>query len=116
MFDRVRKKLSQSLDDIEDERLGHRLADLGVVRLADAPVRTPVVVAGEIQSVQVAPRDGTSSLHVTFGDGSGRATAIFTGRKRLGGVDGGRRLLVEGTARLERGALVFLNPAYTIVE
>jgi hypothetical protein len=112
----LRKKLSQSIDDLDDERVSSRVADLGVIKIAEAPTRSQVLLAGEIQGLQVVPRAGSPSLEVTFSDGSGRAVAVFTGRRRLGGVDCGRRILVEGVGRTERGRLVVLNPAYTIVE
>ena len=116
MLRNLRKKLSQSIDDIEDERLTGRLADLGVTKIADAPMRTSVLLAGEIQGLQVVPHSGSPWLEVTFSDGSGRAVAVFTGRKRLGGVDGGRRIVVEGVTRADRGRILVVNPAYTIVE
>lgn len=116
MLKNLRSKFSKSLEDIEGERLQDRLADLGIQPIADAPTRTPVLLAGEVQGLQVVPRAGSPSLEVTMSDGSGRAVAVFTGRKRLGGVDCGRRILIEGVARTERGRLIVLNPAYTIVE
>jgi hypothetical protein len=112
----LRKKFSQSFNDLEGERLQGRFADLGVQAIADAPARVPVLLAGEVQSQQVVPRLGSPSLEVTIADGTGRAVAAFTGRRRLGGVDPGRRILIEGVGRTERGRLVLLNPAYTIVE
>ena len=112
----LRKKLSQSLEDLDDERVQQRLADFGVQSIAEAPTRTPILLAGEIQGLQVVPRAGSPSLEVTIGDGSGRAVAVFTGRRRLAGVDCGRRVVVEGVGRRERGRLLMLNPAYTIVE
>lgn len=112
----LRRKLSQSIDDLEDERLSGRTTDLGVTRIGEAPTREPILVGGEIQGLQVVPWAGSPSLEVTIGDGSGRAVAVFTGRRRLGGVDCGRRILIEGVGRTERGRLVVLNPAYTIVE
>jgi hypothetical protein len=112
----LRQKFSQSLEDLDDERVQQRMADFGVQPIADAPTRTPILVAGEIQGLQVVPRAGSPSLEVTIGDGSGRAVAVFTGRRRLGGVDCGRRIVVEGVGRKDRGRLLILNPAYTIVE
>lgn len=112
----LRRKFSQSIDDLEGERLTSRLADLGVQPIAEAPMRTPILLAGEVQGLQVVPRAGSPSLEVTISDGSGRAVAVFTGRKRLGGVDCGRRIVIDGVGRAERGRLVVLNPAYTIVE
>lgn len=116
MLKNLRRKLSQSIEDMEGERLQDRLADLGVQPIASAPTRTPVLLAGEVQGLQVVPRAGSPSLEVTLSDGSGRAVAVFTGRKRLGGVDPGRRVIIEGVGRTERGRMVLVNPAYTIVE
>ena len=116
MLKKLRQRLGQTLEDIDDERVQLRLADLGVTRIAEAPIRTKVLLAGEIQGLQVVPRAGSPSLEVTIGDGSGRAVAVFTGRRRLGGVDPGRRVLIEGVGRRERGRLLIVNPAYTIVE
>lgn len=113
---KLRKRLGQSLDDIEDERLQVRFADLGVVSIADAPTRAPITLGGEIQGLQVVPRAGSASLEVTIGDGTGRAVAVFTGRRRLNGVDCGRRIVIEGVGRSERGRILVMNPAYTIVE
>ena len=116
MLKSFRNRMSKSIDDIEDERLEARLADLGVAHIADAPTRVPVLLAGEVQEIQVVPRAGSASLEVTFSDGSGRAAAVFTGRRRIPGLDLGRRVVIEGVGRTERGRLVLVNPAYTIVE
>ena len=69
----LRRKLTQTIADIEDERLKGRSADLGVTRISDAPTRTPMVIGGEVQGLQVVPRAGSPSLEVTISDGSGRA-------------------------------------------
>jgi hypothetical protein len=113
---KLRDRLGQTIESIDDERVKLRMADLGVVPIAEAPARTKVLLAGEIQGLQVVPRAGSPSLEVTIGDGSGRAVAVFTGRRRLAGVDPGRRVVIEGVGRRERGRLLILNPAYTIVE
>ena len=47
-------------------------------------------------------------------DGTGEATAVFTGRRHIGGIEHGRGMLLEGVAHRERGRLIVLNPAYTL--
>lgn len=116
VLDNLRKKFSKPIEAIEADRLKDRLADLGVTPIAAAPRRTPILVAGEIQGLQVVPRAGSPSLEVLLDDGTGRAVAVFTGRRRLGGVDCGRRILIEGVGRESGGRLLVMNPAYTIVE
>lgn len=116
MLKGIRRKLNQSIKEIEDERIGARFEDLDVTPIADAPTRVQVQLAGEISGLQVVPRAGSPSLEITFTDGTGRAAAVFTGRRRLGGVDCGRRIMVDGVARIERGRTILVNPAYTILE
>lgn len=108
--------MTESLDDIEDERLADRMADFGLLPMAEVPLRTRVLVGGEVQGLQVVPRSGSPWLEVTVGDGTGRVVAVFTGRRRLGGVYVGRRILIDGVVRPERTRKVVMNPAYTIVE
>lgn len=112
----LRRRMSESIDEIEDQRLAERVADFALTPIAETPLRTRVTIAGEVQAVQVVPHLGSPSLEITVSDGSGRAAAVFTGRRRLGGVDCGRRLILEGVARREHGKLLLVNPAYTIVE
>ena len=112
----LREKLSRPIEDIEADRLKVRVSDFDVTPIGEAPSRVPIVLVGEVQSLQVVPRAGSPSLEVGIDDGTGRAVAVFTGRKRLGGVDCGRRVIIEGVGRPERGRMIVLNPAYTIVE
>lgn len=116
VLENLRKRLGQSIEDIEDERLQGRFAGLGTTAIADAPTRTPITLGGEIQGLQVVPRAGSPSLEVTIDDGTGRAMAVFTGRRRISGVDCGRRIVIQGVGRAERGRIMVLNPSYTIVE
>jgi RecG-like helicase len=74
-----------------------------------------VRLGGEVQGLQVVPRAGSPSLEVTISDGTGRAVAVFYGRKKLPGVDPGRRMVISGVARSERGRMLLINPAYTLL-
>ena len=115
VLSKLRHKLNQSVEDIDEERLQGRCKSLGSVDIADAPLRVPVRLGGEVQGLQVVPRAGSPSLEVTIADGTGRAVAVFTGRKKLPGVDPGRRVVIEGVGRHERGRMLLINPAYTLL-
>jgi hypothetical protein len=87
----------------------------GPCAIADAPMRIPVRVTGEVQRQRVVPRAGAPVLEVVLSDGTGDAVALFTGRRSLGGVETGRGLSIEGVAHLEHGERVFINPSYTLL-
>ena len=86
----LRKRLTASVEDLDRDRLQDRWAGVDLT-------------------------NGSPSLEVTIADGTGRAVAVFTGRKRLGGIDPGRGVVLEGIGRLERNRLVLLNPAYQLL-
>ena len=85
MLRNLRRKMAESIDEIEEKRLADRMADFDLTPIAEAPVRTRVTIAGEVQSVQVVPHLGSPSLEITVSDGSGRAAAGF-GSQRLSDV------------------------------
>jgi hypothetical protein len=111
------KGLRSSTDDLHRERLTDRFdrAALGTITIDGAPFRERIRVAGEVARMRVVPRAGSPSLEVTVDDGTGRALVIFTGRRRIAGIDPGRSVVVEGTARDEHGKIVLMNPSYTLL-
>lgn len=110
----LRNRLTQSNEDLHAEALQSRFEDASCSPIGDAGDRGTVRIRGEVAALQVVPRAGAPSLEVTVNDGTGRAVAVFTGRKRIGGLDPGRSVLVEGVARRQRGRLLLFNPAYTL--
>ena len=109
------KRLSSSTEEIDQARLQGRFCDVDCTRIDAAQPRTRVVVSGEVKAIQVVPRAGSPWLEVTVGDGTGKAVAVFTGRRRIGGLEPGRAVLLEGMAGEHGGRLQLMNPAYTLL-
>jgi hypothetical protein len=105
------------LEQLDRQRLSARFVDFDrdAYRLESIPLRTPVLLAGEVTAVRVVPRAGSPSLEVALNDGSGAVTLVFTGRRRIPGIEPGRILKVEGVARDERGVVIVMNPRYTLM-
>jgi RecG-like helicase len=111
----IAKRLTASVEDLDRARLQTRYEGLGLTKIGESPLREPVRVGGEITAMQVVPRAGSPSLEITISDGSGRVVAVFTGRRRINGIEPSRGVLFEGVTRKERGRLLMLNPAYTLL-
>ena len=109
------KRLKTSVDDLHDARLQDRFADLDLTPLDQLPCRVPVRVGGEVKRTVLVPRSGVPALEVVVSDGTGVATAVFTGRRMIPGIELGRAMILEGVAHEDRGRRVLLNPAYTLV-
>jgi hypothetical protein len=109
------KRLRTTVDELDDRRLQDRFSGLGLICIGEMTPRTAVRVGGEITRMRVAPRSGVPAFEITVDDGTGTAVAVFTGRRHLAGVEHNRAVVLEGVARFERGRLMMLNPAYTLL-
>lgn len=116
-FRKALKGLRSTTADLHRASLSDRF-DCDTLRTIDISTieyRTRVRIAGEVARLRVVPRAGSPSLEVTVDDGTGRALVIFTGRKRIAGIDPGRGLVLEGTAREQHNKAVLMNPSYTLL-
>jgi hypothetical protein len=109
------KRLKASVEELDDERLQDRFSGLALTPLGELGARQPARVGGEIMRTRIAPRSGINAFEITVSDGTGSAVAVFTGRRYVPGMEHSRAVLLEGVARAERGRLVMLNPAYTLL-
>ena len=104
-----------SIEELDAARLQERFAGLGLTRIVDVGERAPVRVVGEIRGIRHSGYDDAPLLAVTIDDGTGTACLVFSGRRRIRGLDSGRRVIIEGVGRRERGQLVIHNPSYTLL-
>jgi hypothetical protein len=114
-FRDLKRKFTASVEELDTARLQDRYVGLGLTPIGEAPTRVPIRVGGEVKRLLMAPRAGSPTLEVVVSDGTGEATAVFTGRRHIGGIEHGRGMLLEGVAHRERGRLIVLNPAYTLL-
>ena len=109
------KRLRATVDQIDDERMQDRFSGLGLTSIGELAARTPARVGGEVTRTRIAPRSGVPAFEISISDGTGTAVAVFTGRRHVAGLEHHRAVVIEGVARSERGRLVMLNPAYTLL-
>lgn len=82
----------------------------GSVRIRDATLRRPVRVAGVIRRMTVLPMEGKEALQALISDGTGEVTAVFMGRRGIGGLSLGTRVVIEGVPGEHRGEIRIVNP------
>jgi RecG-like helicase len=106
-FDRMKES--------DEVRLSAEISDWaetvpGTTRIADAPIREPVKIAGVIKRMTVFPMEGKESLEALVSDGSGETIIVFMGRRGIGGLTLGTRVVVDGVIGDQRGTLKMINP------
>jgi RecG-like helicase len=85
------------------------------IPIADARDRTRICVAGQVVRIRSRPARGLPSMAVTISDDSGMISAVWTGRRAIGGITLGRHILLEGVARRVGSQLELTNPEYTLL-
>jgi hypothetical protein len=85
------------------------------VPMSDVPLRTPVTVCGKVTRMRTRPAHGVPALVITLRDETGFVTAIWTGRRTIGGITLGRTICLEGVCTKASDGTTFMNPSYTLV-
>ena len=96
-------------DDAQDERR------VDAEAIASVVPRRHVRVAGEVSQMKTKPARGIPSLCVRITDETGTVVAVWTGRRSIGGIALGRRVLLEGVASDSPDGLTFMNPSYELL-
>lgn len=99
--------------DAQDLR--ERAEDSGCAKLANVGERQRARVRGIVHTVTLQPRAGTPALEVELFDGSDVVTLIWLGRRRISGIDVGRRIIVTGRVTTLDGRRVMFNPRYELL-
>ena len=106
-------KLTKPVEEHDREKLVEFCSQLeGCTAVDEVQPRTVARVVGEISSVRIVPRAGAPSLEVGVNDGRGVLTAVFFGRKKIAGLNPGRRLVVEGMVAPLGNRVFMYNPVY----
>lgn len=105
-----------TLDDQElaSRELQGESAKAGATALRACSNGEPVRVAGTLRSVTLRPRAGVPTLETELYDGSGTVTLIWLGRRRIRGIECGRRLVALGRLTRSDGRPTIYNAAYEL--
>lgn len=113
-FQRLISSLAQSKADLQASDLQSEAQNLGCTPIGKCTPGEPSTVTGVLRSVTLRPRDGVPAVEADLFDGSGSLLLIWLGRRRIGGIEPGRGIVVHGriTCNLDRPAI--FNPRYEL--
>lgn len=107
-------RLAADKSVLDAEELQDQLAVNGATPVATCPDRDRVCLAGTLRTVTLRPRGGVPALEAELWDGSGTVNVIWLGRRRIGGVEPGRSIVVRGRITMADGRRVIFNPVYEL--
>ena len=85
------------------------------IPMCDAVARQRVCVVGKVVRMTARPTSGQPALAVSISDETATVTAVWTGRREIGGVTLGRKIAISGVPVLRGDHLEFTNPDYTLL-
>ncbi len=116
VFRRALRRLTASEQQLDAEDLVDDVDETGATpcREAAAHERDPLELVGRLRSVRFMPRATLPTLEAELYDGSGSVTLIWLGRRRIAGIEPGRRVLVRGRVVAQGLHTVMYNPWYEL--
>lgn len=111
---RFLRRMGASKAELEAEELQKTTDDEGATPITACAERKRHCVAGTLRTVTLRPRGGAPALEAELYDGTDVVNLIWLGRRRIAGIDPGRRLIAEGLVSLQDGRKVIFNPRYEL--
>lgn len=108
-------RVTSSDAEVEAEQLRQSSQSEGSVAVCDCHVGSKAKVKGVVRSMIIEPSDTLPSLEAVVFDGTGSVKLIWMGRRRIMGVDPGRRIRATGRVSGRPGAPVIYNPRYELL-
>ncbi|TWJ15197.1 ATP-dependent DNA helicase RecG [Stackebrandtia albiflava] len=110
------RKLTASEAELYAEQVRGECASLGCQPLDRLRRGDLVTVAGRISTVVFTPVASMPVLEAELFDGTGTVTLSWLGRRRIVGIEPGRRLTATGRIAVPEGdRKVIYNPDYTLI-
>ena len=108
------KRLTADAGRLDAEELKGHSASLGALPVASCADRHWVHVAGTLRAVTLRPVGGVPTLQAELWDGTGTVSLVWLGRRRIGGIEPGRRVVARGRVTVADGRRVIYNPIYDL--
>jgi RecG-like helicase len=110
----LRHRLTASTHRLDAAELESEVERLPCAKLKDVERGETTVVGGRVRSVKFNPTANVPVLEAELFDGSCQIQLVWLGRRRIAGIEPGRKLLARGRVGVHNGALAIYNPWYEL--
>ena len=111
---RIMRRLTSDVEELDADDLSRDTELSGAQRACDCRCGEEVTMVGRLRSVEICPKDAAASLEAELFDGTEGVTLIWVGRRRIPGIEAGRRIKVRGRMAVRNGRKVLYNPYYEL--
>jgi hypothetical protein len=110
----VLHRLASSPAELDAEELREQTQEVGGTAIRDCLDRQRAKIVGTVRTVTLHPRAGVPALEAALWDGSAMLKVVWLGRRQIGGVEPGRRVMVYGLVQVHDGVRLMFNPRYEL--
>ncbi|HEY4004305.1 MAG TPA: OB-fold nucleic acid binding domain-containing protein [Pseudonocardia sp.] len=114
LLKRFMRKLTSDVEELDAADLTKDTEKSGAQRACDCRCGEEVIVVGRLRSVELSPKDAAATLEAELFDGTDDVTLIWVGRRRIPGIEPGRKIKVRGRMAIRDGRKVLYNPYYEL--
>ncbi|WP_330256710.1 OB-fold nucleic acid binding domain-containing protein [Nocardia sp. NBC_00565] len=115
-FRRLSRRLTEDIDQLDAEELAESADASGACRASDCRRGDEATMLGRLRSVEACPKSVGASVQAEFFDGTDAISLVWIGRRRIPGIEPGRKILVRGRVGDRDGRKVIYNPYYELRE
>jgi len=108
----MRTQAEMEADELQ-QQVDHAV-DTDVTAINSCTPGQSVTVTGMVRSVTIRPRSNVPALEIELYDGSGSLSVVWLGRRRIPGIDAGRRMVVHGRLTCNTESPTIYNPRYEL--
>ncbi|ONM47731.1 OB-fold nucleic acid binding domain-containing protein [Nocardia donostiensis] len=113
-FRRLGRRLTEDIDQLDAEELAETADASGACLASECRRGDEATMLGRLRSVEACPQSAGASVQAEFFDGTDAITLVWIGRRRIPGIETGRRIMVRGRVGDRDGRKVIYNPYYEL--
>lgn len=110
----LRERLTASSQSLHAAELESEVEQLPCEKLKNVRHGQTVVVGGRVRSVRYTPTANVPVLEAELFDGSAAIVLVWLGRRRIAGIEPGRKLLASGRVGVHGERPAIYNPWYEL--
>lgn len=109
------RRLTASAQSLDATDLQETVEVRSCTSVCDLSRGKSVRVVGRLKSVVYTPSETVPTLEAELFDGSASLDLVWLGRRRIAGVEPGRRVMARGRVGVHNGRLAIYNPWYELL-
>jgi hypothetical protein len=110
----LRRRLTASPHNLDAAELQSEVEQLSCTLLSEVCNGQTVTVGGRLRAVVYTPRENVPTLEAELFDGTQSIRLVWLGRRRIAGIEPGRRLIARGRVGVHEGTAAIYNPWYEL--